>query len=292
LRFPRPGGAAAGAFQSRGSDGQFPRHFCRPARQGLLHIRVLRSSLHPWTLPLRGAAASCHRRGAGVDRGTADLRVRHGWWFLLALGSGSHRPCARAPFDGRRRRTCRNRARPHRTACPMDVADRHLRYVWIRLLPPARLYPGPCHRTLADGTRRGRLVAFILLLPWPSRRPGGLRLWFCPWRAGAEHSLGRSGGDDRRRRVLAAIASPDRVLRSLRPLRHRTPSPTALCNGARMPIIGFEGLGCRAHAAEITPMEPVWVIPAKGAAGCRTAPHSMSERPRSPSSAPASSALP
>src|SRR5262245_63352856 len=40
--------------------------------------------------------------------------------------------------------------------------------------PPARL----CHRTLADGTRRGRLVAFILLLPWPSRRPGGLRLWF------------------------------------------------------------------------------------------------------------------
>src|SRR6266702_2958733 len=57
----------------------------------------------------------------------------------------------------------------------------------------------------------------------------------------------------------------------------------ALCNGARMPIIGFDGLGCRAHAAEITPMEPVWVIPAKGAAGCRTAPHSMSESPRSPS---------
>jgi len=34
-----------------------------------------------------------------------------------------------------------------------------------------------------------------------------------------------------------------------------------LCNGARMPIIGFDGLGCRAHAAEITPMEPVWVLP-------------------------------
>ena len=34
-----------------------------------------------------------------------------------------------------------------------------------------------------------------------------------------------------------------------------------------------DGLGCRGDAAEIKPMEPVWVIPAKGAAACRTAPH-------------------
>jgi len=95
--------------------------------------------------------------------------------------------------------------------------------------PAVRLYPGPCHRTLADGARRGRLVAFILLLPWPGRRPGGLRLWFCPWRGGAEHFRRRSGGDDRRCRVLAAVASPDCVLRSWRPLRHRTASRTALC---------------------------------------------------------------
>jgi hypothetical protein len=32
-----------------------------------------------------------------------------------------------------------------------------------------------------------------------------------------------------------------------------------LCNGVGMPIMSFDGLGCRADAAEITPMEPVWV---------------------------------
>jgi hypothetical protein len=34
-----------------------------------------------------------------------------------------------------------------------------------------------------------------------------------------------------------------------------------LCNGARMPIMRFDGLGCRADAAEIIPMEPVWFLP-------------------------------
>jgi len=28
-----------------------------------------------------------------------------------------------------------------------------------------------------------------------------------------------------------------------------------------MPIMSFDGLGCRADAAEITPMEPVWFAP-------------------------------
>jgi len=28
----------------------------------------------------------------------------------------------------------------------------------------------------------------------------------------------------------------------------------------RMPIMSFDGLGCRAYAAEITPMEPVWFL--------------------------------
>ena len=40
------------------------------------------------------------------------------------------------------------------------------------------------------------------------------------------------------------------------------------------------GLGCRGDAAEIKPIEPVWVIPAKGAAGCRTAQHAMSQAQR------------
>jgi hypothetical protein len=44
---------------------------------------------------------------------------------------------------------------------------------------------------------------------------------------------------------------------------------TVLCNGMRMPIMMGNGLGCRDDAAEIKPNEPVWVIPAKGAAGCR-----------------------
>jgi hypothetical protein len=34
----------------------------------------------------------------------------------------------------------------------------------------------------------------------------------------------------------------------------------------RMPMIRQLGLGCRGDAAEIKPIEPVWVIPAKGAA--------------------------
>src|SRR4029078_9010575 len=45
------------------------------------------------------------------------------------------------------------------------------------------------------------------------------------------------------------------------------------------------GLGGRGDAAEIKPNEPVWVIPAKGAAGCRTAQHAMLASPASPSSA-------
>ena len=64
-----------------------------------------------------------------------------------------------------------------------------------------------------------------------------------------------------------------------------------LCTGAGMPIMVIDGLGCRAAAAEIIPMEPVWVIPAKGAADCRTAPHPISASPTSLSSAPASSGL-
>jgi glycine oxidase len=35
---------------------------------------------------------------------------------------------------------------------------------------------------------------------------------------------------------------------------------------AKTTIINTDGQGCRDHAAEITPVEPVWVIPAKGAA--------------------------
>ena len=44
-----------------------------------------------------------------------------------------------------------------------------------------------------------------------------------------------------------------------------------MCNGSGNAHHGSYGLGCRGDAAEIKPNEPVWVIPAKGAAGCRTA---------------------
>jgi hypothetical protein len=40
----------------------------------------------------------------------------------------------------------------------------------------------------------------------------------------------------------------------------------ALRIGAKMPNMSPYGLGCREAAAEIKPIEPVWVIPAKGAA--------------------------
>src|SRR5262249_13941248 len=58
LRLPRRGDATAGAFQPRDSNGQFPRHFCRPTRQGLLHIRILRSSLALLLLAIGEARAS------------------------------------------------------------------------------------------------------------------------------------------------------------------------------------------------------------------------------------------
>jgi hypothetical protein len=34
----------------------------------------------------------------------------------------------------------------------------------------------------------------------------------------------------------------------------------------KIPLLWVLGLGCRGDAAEIKPIEPVWVIPAKGAA--------------------------
>src|SRR5207245_9226441 len=108
--------------------------------------------------------------------------------------------------------------------------------------------------------RGARLVALILLLSWPGRRPGGLRVSFCSWRAGAQHFRWCGGGDDGRDRVLAAAASSDLVLRTQRRLRHRIVPRMALCNRAGMPIMRFDGLGCRADAAEITPMEPVWFL--------------------------------
>jgi hypothetical protein len=39
-----------------------------------------------------------------------------------------------------------------------------------------------------------------------------------------------------------------------------------LRNRTRMPMMTPYGLGCREAAAEIKPVEPVWVMPAKGAA--------------------------
>jgi hypothetical protein len=39
-----------------------------------------------------------------------------------------------------------------------------------------------------------------------------------------------------------------------------------LCKPLRIPIMRSYSLGCRGDAAEIKPIEPVWVIPAKGGA--------------------------
>jgi hypothetical protein len=43
-------------------------------------------------------------------------------------------------------------------------------------------------------------------------------------------------------------------------------TPEDLCNPLKIPIMRAYGMGCRGDAAEIKPIEPVWVIPAKGAA--------------------------
>ena len=52
---------------------------------------------------------------------------------------------------------------------------------------------------------------------------------------------------------------PDRSVPPAVLLRSAMPA-TPLCKGAGMPIMVVDGLGCRADAAEIIPMEPVWVI--------------------------------
>ena len=82
---------------------------------------------------------------------------------------------------------------------------------------------------------------------------------FATWRAGAESAGRRRRGDDGRAGLRAIAAAPDRIpLRGI-PLR-------GLSNGPKIPIMAGYGIGCRGVAAEITPIEPVWVIPAKGAA--------------------------
>jgi predicted MFS family arabinose efflux permease len=65
--------------------------------------------------------------------------------------------------------------------------------------------PGPCHRTLPDSARRGRIAAFILFLSRPGRRAGG--------RAGAKHFRRRGGGDDGGSHLLPAAAPQARLLR-------------------------------------------------------------------------------
>ena len=65
-------------------------------------------------------------------------------------------------------------------------ADRGLRRVRARLLPAARLHPGPRHRPVADRARGGGVAAFVVVLSRPGDRPGDLWLRLRPWRAGAD----------------------------------------------------------------------------------------------------------
>ena len=124
-------------------------------------------------------------------------------------------------------------------ALPLALADRRLRRVRVRVLPAARLYPGPCHRTLADRTRSGRFAALVLLLSRPGRRAGDLRLRLRPWRCRADDFSGRGGCDDRGPCLLAVAASSGRPL-SETTARSRHPSEprTVLYNGAGNPIMG------------------------------------------------------
>src|SRR5262249_15637639 len=93
----------------------------------------------------------------------------------------------------------------------------------------------------ADGTRRGRLVAFILLLSRPSRRPGGLRLWFCSWRAGAQHFRLRRGGGGGWGRLVGAAASPGPGFRTYTRRAARDESPTALLDRAANGLVQSRG---------------------------------------------------
>ena len=185
-----------------------------------------------------------------------------------------------------------DRAHPDRAAFSLVLADRHL----CRCSGSASISCTAASRSTSPTSRRPRAARRRRCIR-PSFYLGqaigpvvyGYRLR--PWRPGAEHVRRRRGGDRGRSRVLASacgirhgsIDAGRAVTRQLirtSGLVHRQP---------KSPMMRHTAWGAAADAAEIKPIEPVWVIPAKGAAGCRTSPHAAPKRRTSPSSAPASS---
>ena len=159
--------------------------------------------------PYVGAAAAKHRRDAGVDRGPADRLLCDRRHRLFAAGALSGRRGARPPADADRRHARGRVPCADRAAFSLAGAGRRVRGVRARLLPAARLHPGPRHRPVADRARRGGLAAFLVVLHGPGDRPGGLRLRLRPWRAGADHRVRRAGAAWRGLHVLAAASPQD-----------------------------------------------------------------------------------
>src|SRR5262249_597569 len=149
---------------SRGGNRQFPRDLRRSARQGVLHLGVLRSPVHSWTISLCGTSSTCDRRDARIDCRTLDRGFRGGRRVLLPRAAGAHRPRARTPIDACRRPLGGDRPRSYRLALSMGLAGRHLWLVRLWLLSPPRLYPGPRDGPVADRARRRGVFALLVLL--------------------------------------------------------------------------------------------------------------------------------
>ncbi len=136
-------------------------------------------------------------------------------------------------------------------------------------------HPGARDGALPDRARRGGVAALVLLLLGQAIGPVvyGYRL---SRMAGRSRALAgrRGGGDGGRTRLRAPAAPPDTERRLRRPRMRQL-----VCSRGESAHHRRDGLGCRDDAAEIKPIEPVWVIPAKGAAGCRTAPTHRRQTP-------------
>src|SRR5262249_50235586 len=99
-------------------------------------------------------------------------------------------------------------ARAHRRGLPLVRAGWNLLPVRLRLLSAARLDPGARDRAVADRARGGRGAAFLLFLPRPGLRAGGLWLWLGAFRAAAVPYHRRRHGPAGWLRLRKAVTPP------------------------------------------------------------------------------------